>query len=294
MGSEKSISIQLRSWTNLSEKSVPIFRGLSCFIPWADGLSHFDILENDCLDVKSWLQKKILCFSTWSLHSQWKDDWWQSHPKKMPQMIRTCQHVSSKTLHVGQQLASPPMSSHCDSAFPLNDLLKKPTLRGRLVEKRREIAYHYLRTWFFFDLGLITLDIVSVSTEWSAAGPFGGSKRAVRCISNLAIGHWTGLYMLLQFGHHAEMPSLTEYSQWGSGLGDLSTLRSLRVVRALRLLRLLKAQGQGHGCFTRGHFYRRALDLEWLFTDLSIQTSVVPSFSIAHLGHEHHQHNIGQ
>ena len=68
--------------------------------------------------------------------------------------------------------------------------------------------------------------------------------------------------MLLQFGHHAEMPSLTEYSQWGSGLGDLSTLRSLRVVRALRLLRLLKAQGQGHGCFTRGHFYRRALDLE--------------------------------
>ena len=47
----------------------------------------------DCLGVKSWLQKKILCFTTWSLHSQWNGDWWQSRPKKIEpngQNLSTC------------------------------------------------------------------------------------------------------------------------------------------------------------------------------------------------------------
>ena len=38
--------------------------------------------------------------------------------KKLNRMVRTCQHVLSKPLHVGQQLASPATLSHCHSTFP--------------------------------------------------------------------------------------------------------------------------------------------------------------------------------
>lgn len=58
--------------------------------------------------------------------------------------------------------------------------------QGRIVETRRLIAYHYLRTWFFFDLGLITLDLISVSTEWSAAGDL-ATLRSLRVIRALRL-----------------------------------------------------------------------------------------------------------
>jgi len=72
--------------------------------------------------------------------------------------------------------------------------------QGRLVDTRREIAYHYLRTWFFFDLGLITLDIVSVSTEWSAAGDLSTlrSLRVVRALRLLRLLKVSKLKTIIQ------------------------------------------------------------------------------------------------
>ena len=56
------------------------------------------------------------------------------------------------------------------------------------MESRRRIALQYLRSWFFFDFGLITLDVISVGTEWRAAGR--EQNRLIDLIGEISIGFY--------------------------------------------------------------------------------------------------------
>ena len=48
--------------------------------------------------------------------------------------------------------------------------VESPRLAGHLVESHTIIAKNYLQSWFFFDLSLIVLDIVNMSTGVVGAG----------------------------------------------------------------------------------------------------------------------------